>query len=106
VAIATYQLAIQEAIVDAVLKIAGFAIGLVLGLYGLALMSQRTSEGVALVAFAVGTAVTCGVAFGTPINGYWYTLVGSGTIVVVGLVLTMLFKPKRPGPRKPESMTE
>jgi SSS family transporter len=90
VAIGTYQLAIEQAIVDSVLKIAGFAIGLVLGLYGLGLISPRTSERVALIAFAVGAAVTCWVAFGTPVNGYWYTLVGSGTIVIVGLVLTMI----------------
>lgn len=91
VAIGTYQMALQGAIVDAVLKVAGFATGLVLGLYGLGLMSPRTTERVALTAFAVGTAMTCGVAFGTPINGYWYTLVGSGTIVIVGLVLTMVW---------------
>lgn len=91
VAIGTYQLALQGAIVDAVLKVAGFATGLVLGLYGLGLMSPRTSERVALMAFATGAVVTSWVAFGTPINGYWYTLVGSGTIVIVGLVLTMVW---------------
>jgi hypothetical protein len=79
------------AIVDAVLKIAGFAIGLLLGLYGLGLVAPRTSERVALMAFAVGTASTCYVAFATSINGYWYTLVGSGTIVIVGLVLSAAF---------------
>jgi SSS family transporter len=91
VAVAAYQLAIEEAIVNAVLKIAGFAIGLLLGLYGLGLFSSRTSERTALTAFAAGTVVTSWVAFGTPINGYWYTLVGSGTIVLVGLMLTALF---------------
>ena len=91
VAIGAYALAIEQAIVDAVLKIAGFAIGLLLGLYGLGLLAPRTSERVALVAFAVGTAVTSYTAFGTDINGYWYTLVGSGTIVVVGLILSAIY---------------
>jgi hypothetical protein len=92
VAIGAHQLALQEneAIVNAVLKIAGFAIGLLLGLYGLGLMSPGTSERVALAAFAVGTVVTSWLAFGTSINGYWYTLVGSGTIVIVGLVLSAI----------------
>jgi SSS family transporter len=90
VAIGTYALAIEKAIVDAVLIIAGFATGLVLGLYGLGLISPRTSERVALISFAVGAIVTSGVAFGTQINGYWFTLIGSGTIVVSGLALTML----------------
>jgi hypothetical protein len=90
VAIVAYQLAMEEAIVHQVLKIAGFAIGLLLGLYGLGLLAPQTSEGIALVAFAVGTVVTTFVAFGTPLNGYWYTLVGSGTIVIVGLLLRPL----------------
>jgi SSS family transporter len=90
VAIGAYKIAMEQAIVDAVLKIAGFAIGLVLGLYGLALLSPRTSENAAIAAFIVGAVVTTSVAFGTPINGYWYTLVGSSTIVITGLVLTMI----------------
>jgi Na+/proline symporter len=90
VAIVAYQMTMQEAVVDQVLKIAGFAIGLLLGLYGLGLLASRTSQGAALAAFAVGTVVTTWVAFATPINGYWYTLVGSGTIVIAGLVFTMI----------------
>ena len=90
VAIVAYQIAMQEAVVDQVLKIAGFAIGLLLGLYALGLLAPRTSEKVALAAFGIGAVVTTWVAFATPINGYWYTLVGSGTIVITGLVLTMI----------------
>jgi SSS family transporter len=90
VAIVAYQLAIEESIVNAVLKIAGFAIGLLLGLYALGLISPRTTEVIALIAFAIGAVVTTLVAFNTPINGFWYTLVGSGTIVIVGLLLTFL----------------
>jgi SSS family transporter len=74
------------AIVDLVLVIAGFAIGLLLGLYALGLMFPRATERTALIAFAVGTAVTTGMLF-TQLNPYWYTLVGSCTIVVVGALL-------------------
>jgi SSS family transporter len=92
VAIGAYMIALQEhqAIVDAVLKIAGFSIGLLLGLYGLGLIWKRTTEPIALAAFLVGATVTTYVAFRTPINGYWYTLIGSGTIVVTGLFLTLI----------------
>ena len=90
VAITAYRIQLERAIVDAVLTIAGFAIGLLLGLYGLGLIRPRTSEPVALAAFTVGTVVTTGVMFGTSINGYWYTLVGSGTIVIVGLLLSVI----------------
>ena len=37
-----------------VLSIAGFAVGLLLGLYALGLISQRMSESTALVAFTIG----------------------------------------------------
>ncbi|MCC7084498.1 MAG: transporter [Pirellulales bacterium] len=95
VAIAAYAIGVERAIVDIVLSIAGFSIGLLLGLYGLGLIAPKTSEGVALAAFTVGAIVTCYVAFGTSVNGYWYTLVGSSTIVLAGLVLGVVF-PRRP----------
>jgi SSS family transporter len=90
VAVGAYAIALEKdrAIVDAVLTIAGFAIGLLLGLYGLGLIVPRASQRVALAAFGIGTAVTCYTAFGTDLNGFWYTLIGSGTIVIVGLILT------------------
>ena len=80
VAIVAYRVAMSDSIVDSVLKIAGFATGLVLGLYGLGLLVPRASQRVALAAFAVGAVVTSWAAFRTPLNGYWFTLVGSGTI--------------------------
>jgi Na+/proline symporter len=88
VAIGAYWVTMEKAIVDSVLAIAGFAIGLLLGLYGLGLIAPWASQRVALVAFAVGTAVTSYAAFGTSLSGYWYTLVGSGTIVIVGRILS------------------
>jgi SSS family transporter len=91
VAMVAYQMAIEEAIVNAVLKVAGFAIGLLLGLYGLGLIWPRASEPVAITAFFVGTAVTATVAFATPINGFWYTLIGSSTIVIMGFLLSLVF---------------
>ncbi len=96
VAITAYELGrlgLKMTIVDTVLSIAGFAIGLLLGLYALGLISRRVSERTALIAFIVGVVVTCGVVFGTPISGWWYTLVGSSVIVVVGLILSAIFDP-------------
>jgi hypothetical protein len=89
VAIAVYEIGLRRAIVDTVLGIAGFAIGLLLGLYALGMISQRVSQGTALAAFVAGVMVTCAVAFGTTINSYWYTLVGSTTIVTVGVILSL-----------------
>jgi hypothetical protein len=93
VAIAVTQITKQQAVVDLVLKIAGFAIGLLLGLYALGLLSQRISERTALTSFVIGTAFMCYVAFWTPINGWWYTLVGSSTVAIVGLILSAFYDP-------------
>src|SRR6185369_7913472 len=93
VAIAVYEIGLRKSVVDAVLGIAGFAIGLLLGLYALGLFSRRVSQDTALVAFTIGVVVTCYVAFATPLSGYWYTLVGSSVIVISGLILTSIFDP-------------
>jgi Na+/proline symporter len=90
-AVAVVAYSFKPTIIDAVLAIAGFSTGLILGLYGLGLFNQRTSERVALVAFVAGTIVTCLVAFGTKVHWSWYTLVGSGTIFVVGMTLSCFF---------------
>jgi hypothetical protein len=62
-----------------------------LGLYFLALAVPNVSQRTALTAFSAGTIVTCCVVFGTPVHWLWYTLVGSGTIFIVGVVLSKLF---------------
>jgi solute:Na+ symporter, SSS family len=97
VAIAAYAFDMTSAIINAVLSIAGFSTGLILGLYFLSLIAPKTSEKVALVAFSAGTIVTCCAAFGTqlglfekPLHWLWYSLIASGTIVLVGLALSML----------------
>jgi Na+/proline symporter len=93
VAMAAWYFALEKekAIVDAVLTIAGFAIGLLLGLYALGLIAPRTPEPFAIAAFGVATVVTTVTAFATPLNTYWYTIVGSGTTVCVGLLLGAIF---------------
>jgi Na+/proline symporter len=94
VAVVAYQLAFAESTVSVVLKIAGFSTGLLLGLYVLGLVAPRTKEITALVAFVLGTAITCYVVFFTPLSGWWYTLVGSTAIVIIGLALGPLFGEK------------
>jgi SSS family transporter len=97
VAIIAYEFDLVGAIVDSVLKIAGFSTGLILGLFFLSLL-VRASEPVALVAFGIGAVVTCCAAFLTPLHWLWYTLVGSGTIVIVGVALSVLFDSPRAAP--------
>jgi Na+/proline symporter len=105
VAIAAYELQLTTSTINDVLGIAGFSTGLILGLFFLALIAPHITEKTAFVAFAAGTAVTCWVAFGTSLHWLWYTLVGSGTIVVTGVVLTMLLD-RRGTPEEPQLRTK
>jgi len=97
VAIIAFEFELVGATVNAVLTIAGFSTGLILGLFFLSLV-VRASEATALVAFGAGTLATCGAAFFTPLHWLWYTLVGSGTIVIVGVALSALFDSPRAAP--------
>jgi SSS family transporter len=90
VAIVAYEFDMNESTVNSVLGIAGFSTGLILGLYFLGLLVPKASEPVALAAFTIGTVVTCLAVFGTSLHWLWYTLVGSGTIVIVGLLLSTI----------------
>jgi Na+/proline symporter len=96
VAIAVTQIDKQKAVVDLVLTIAGFAIGLLLGLYALGLFSRRITEQTALISFVLGTIIMCCVWWFTLINGWWYTLVGSCTVAIIGFVLSALLDPPAP----------
>jgi SSS family transporter len=111
VALAAYRMELASTIIDQVLGIASFSMGLILGLYFLGILVPRKSEPVAFAAFFAGTIVTCFVAFGTqPVFGWkvhwlWYALVGSGTIVLVGGILTWLFI-RAPQIQKPSVSSE
>ncbi len=87
VAIAVCQMKLTETTVKLVLAIAGFSTGLLLGLYALGLLGRKISEAESLAAFVVGTAVTCVIMYTTNLSTWWYTLVGSTTIVIAGIIL-------------------
>jgi Na+/proline symporter len=87
-AVAMIAVRFEQSIVDSVLAIAGFSTGLILGLYGLGLIAPKASQRTALMAFVAGTIVTCYAAFGTNLHWSWYTLVGSGAIVLVGIAMS------------------
>ena len=100
VAIAVYEIGLQKSVVDAVLGIAGFAVGLLLGLYALGLFSRRITEQTALIAFLVGTVVMCCVWLFSPVNSWWYTLIGSSTVAIIGFALSALRDPPAPAVAK------
>jgi len=81
----------DESTVSNVLKISGFAIGPVLGLYFLAVFAPRVDQRAALSGFAAGVAVLSFVAMATPVYWAWYALVGSLTTLAAGVLAQLLY---------------
>jgi SSS family solute:Na+ symporter len=90
VGMGAYWLALDQSVVYSVLSIAAFASGLILGVFFLSVLTTRVTQRAALVGLVGGCAILSAVAFGTEINGLWYTVVGSSATVAVGLAAAWL----------------
>jgi solute:Na+ symporter, SSS family len=71
------MLGTDESTVANVLKISGFAIGPVLGLYFLAVFAPTVRQSAALPGFVAGVLLLSVVAYGTAVHWAWYALIGS-----------------------------
>lgn len=92
VGIAWWATKLTSTVVDSALTIAGFVAGLLLGLYGLGILTRRVTCGQALWGAAVGGSMLLFVQFGAPAVGWpriafpWLALVGSTTTFAAGWV--------------------
>lgn len=80
----------SESIVANVLKVAGFAIGPVLGMYFLAVFTTRVQQAHALAGFVTGVVVLSLVAFGSNVFWAWYALIGSLVTLAAGQLACVL----------------
>ena len=80
----------DESTVSNVLKISGFAIGPVLGLYFLAVFTPRVAQRAALAGFVAGVAVLSFVAMGTAVYWAWYAAIGSLATLCCGWIFQHL----------------
>ncbi|QDU66480.1 sodium:solute symporter [Engelhardtia mirabilis] len=86
---------ISRSVVTEALAVAGFSAGLLLGVFALALLVPRADQRAALVGLVAGTLCLLGVRFGLPHLGLavawpWYPVVGSLTVVTVGVASAAL----------------
>ncbi len=92
IALASYQLfGVDKSIVASVLKIAGFALGPMLGLYFLAVFAPRVQQRAALLGFVAGTGILSWIAVGTSLYWPWYAAVGSIATFFCGLSFSFFF---------------
>jgi SSS family transporter len=101
IAVVSCELGTTESTVNSVLKIAAFALGPLLGLYFLAVLTKRVQQRAALAGFCVGVAVLSLVALRSPLFWTWYAAVGSITTLAAGYLLSFLIpEVPRPCPSK------
>lgn len=87
---------LPRTVVDNALTIAGFAAGLLLGVYALGVLTKRVGQTAALSGAAVGLMVLLFVQFGVgllglkPIAWPWLALVGASTTFCCGVVFSLL----------------
>jgi hypothetical protein len=78
-----------------VLKIAGFALGPLLGLYFLAVFAKKVNQREALVGFCIGVAALTWIAFGTFLYWPWYAGFGAGITFAAGVGLNYILPNSR-----------
>lgn len=82
---------LAQSVVDSVLAIAGFTTGIILGVFFLGVLNRRVTQPAALIGLVGGTALMVAVLFGTPLAWPWFTIVGSLSTVLFGLLAGVFF---------------
>jgi SSS family transporter len=75
---------LEGSVVNAVLAIAGFTTGLILGVFLLGLFVRRAGQREALIGLLGGLGLVTAVRFGTDLAWPWYGILGSGTVLILG----------------------
>jgi SSS family transporter len=77
-------LRLQNSVIDNALTIASYVTGILLGLFFLAMGANRATQGDAFAGLIAGVVAVTLVAFRTTVAYPWYSIVGSGTVFLVG----------------------
>jgi SSS family transporter len=85
-AVAFAAIGLKDNVVENALRVASFVLGPLLGLFLLGLASRRAGQRAALLGLLAGIAAVTVTCFLTPIAWPWYALVGSTTVLAVGLL--------------------
>jgi SSS family solute:Na+ symporter len=93
--VAIVAIAIEQRVVDAVLSIASFTNGPILGLFFLGALTKRVGRVGALAGVAAGIAVMLLVWLGLNVSWQWYVLIGSTVTFAVGYGASLMFERDR-----------
>lgn len=90
IALVSYHLGTSESTVNSVLKIAGFALGPLLGLYFLGVFALHVKQRAALGGFCLGVIVLSYIASQTELSWPWYAGVGALITFLAGVALSKI----------------
>ena len=81
---------VKSAVVEAVLAIAGFTIGVVLGVFFLGVLTRRAKQPAALTGLLVGIVAMGVIVFTTRLAWPWYAICGSSITFLTGTLVAFL----------------
>ena len=86
----------QGSLIEVVNRYGSFFYGSLLGVFILAILTKRATATGAFWGLIAGMVVVLIVAFTTPIAFLWHNLIGAAVVVVVGMALSYMERPRRP----------
>jgi Na+/proline symporter len=97
IAVAVLAISMQQRVVDAVLAVASFTNGPILGLFFLGVLTRRVGPRGALAGVVTGVFFMLFVWLRLSVSWQWYVLLGSTVTFVSGLAASLLLE-RRPSP--------
>jgi SSS family solute:Na+ symporter len=92
IVVAILAIAMQQRVVDAVLGVASFTNGPILGLFFLGVFTRRVKARGALAGMLIGLAVMAFVWLRLQVSWQWYVLIGSSVTFVAGILASYFFE--------------
>ena len=90
IGVGIYAVNLQSSVIDGVFSIAGFTVGLILGIFLLALLRVKVTSTSAVLGLLLGAGFMLCVKFGTLLPWPWYALVGSTVTILFTLLINIL----------------
>ncbi len=97
VALLAHQIGLESSVISAVLAIAGFAFGILLGLMILGFLLKETTSLVGLVGLAAGFFAGCFAYFQSEVSWPWLGAISAGSTILAGLAASVTL-PKKDTP--------
>jgi solute:Na+ symporter, SSS family len=86
---------LRASVIEAVLGIAGFTSGIVLGVFFLGMFARRVGQGAAMTGLVAGFAGMTAIYFGTDLAWPWYPLAGSAMTFAAGWLTSLVWPRER-----------